>query len=78
MQTVIEKGLDMKGASAVAQCDIRTFYDEVLIVRILRYPIELGYDQSNASAIARLQMCSSVALTSGTISALSIKGLAEA
>ena len=37
LQSVIEKGLDAHGCSAIAQMDIRRYYDSIPIVRVYRY-----------------------------------------
>ena len=44
LQGVIEKGLDSFGQSAVAQMDIKRFYDSIKPLRIYRYLVRNGAD----------------------------------
>lgn len=54
---VAERGLDWRGAGAVAQMDIRAFYDSVLALRCCRCFQARGSPATLCAAVVRHQLC---------------------
>ena len=65
LQGVIEKGLDSHGSAAIAQMDIKRYYDSIPVLRIYRYLVNRGCDQSAAVCLLRLHTCPEVFLSFG-------------
>jgi hypothetical protein len=57
-----EKILDTASAGAIAQCDIRRYYDSISVVMCLQYLVSLGAPLSLILAIALCQLCVPVTL----------------
>jgi len=68
LQGVIEKGLDLHGRAAVAQMDIKRYYDSIPVLRIHRYLVSRGCCPSAAACFLRLHCCPSVSLSWGVAS----------
>jgi len=68
LQGVIEKGLDLHGLAAIAQMDIKRYYDSIPILRIYRYLVNRGCDAPAAACLLRLHCCPSVTLSWGVAS----------
>ena len=66
LQSVIEKGLDMHGHAAIAQMDIRRYYDSIPVLRVFLYLLDLGADEGCAGCLLRLHCCPVVELCFGT------------
>jgi len=63
LQAVIEKGLDSHGQSAIAQMDIKRFYDSIWMLRIHRYLVHRGFDVRLSACLLRLHVCPAVIIT---------------
>jgi len=63
LQAIIEKGLDSHGQSAIAQMDIKRFYDSVLMLRVHRYLVHRGFNARLAACLLRLHVCPAVIIT---------------
>ena len=62
IQLVVEKSLDRKSQGAVAQADIRTYYDRIPMVRIAYFLLHAGVSPLLVGAILRHQLLPSVEL----------------
>ena len=54
MQLCVEKGLDAKSEAAIAQCDIKQFYDFLSPIRLAHWIIEKGGSPALANAVVKL------------------------
>jgi len=70
LQSVIEKGLDDFGASAVAQCDIEKYYDSLPVLKIMWWLVDNGVAPGHAACLVRHQMCPQVVLKCGSAEAV--------
>jgi hypothetical protein len=73
LQGVIEKGLDSHGQAAIAQMDIRRYYDSIPIVRIYRYLVGMDCSRARAACLLRLHCSTPIELSfdAGSIRVLS-------
>ena len=62
LQAVIEKGLDSHGEAAVAQMDIKRYYDSIPTLRIFIFLAKASNNPAAAACLLRLHMCPIVAL----------------
>jgi len=67
LQSVIEKGLDDFGRSAVAQSDIEKFYDSLPCLQVAQWLVAKGADEKHVACLLRHQMCPRVVLSVGTL-----------
>jgi len=65
LQGVIEKGLDRHGWAAIAQMDIRRFYDSLPVLLIYKHLLELCGELALAISLLRLHVCPVVSLGFG-------------
>ena len=63
LQGVIEKGLDSHGHAAIAQMDIRRYYDSIPILRIYRYLVGKECNRAQAACMLRLHCSIPIELT---------------
>ena len=63
----------MHGRAAIAQMDIRRYYDSIPVVRIHHYLVNRGCSASAAACLLRLHCCPAVPLSWG-VSCITIKG----
>ena len=56
VQLLMEKGLDRKSNAALAQGDIKRYFDHLPLVRICRFLVAKGVDKRLMSAIMRHQL----------------------
>jgi len=68
LQGVIEKGLDSHGQAAIAQMDIKRYYDSLPILRIFRYLVGRGCSTPALGCLLRLHCCPPVSLSWGIAS----------
>ena len=68
LSSVVEKGLDYESKGAVAQSDIRQFYDSVNLLRIFRYLVSKGLPKSLAAACMRHQLLPQINVKFGAYS----------
>ena len=67
LQLVIEMGMDMKSGAALAQADIRAFYDSMKMLRICRWLVTHGMPAQDAACMLRHQMCPKIWLNAGSL-----------
>ena len=67
LQSVIEKGVDSFGNAAVAQYDIKKYYDSLPVLRIVLWLISRGAQRGHAVCLLRHQMCPVVLLCTGMV-----------
>jgi hypothetical protein len=67
LQSVIEKGLDDRGAAAVAQADIEKYYDSLPVVLVAQWLEHHGFCRSWCAAAVRMQLLPSVELAAGSV-----------
>ena len=68
LQSVIEKGLDAHGQSAIAQMDIRRYYDSIHVLRVFRYLVDRHCDVASAICLLRFHCCPCVLLQFNSVS----------
>ena len=68
LQSVIEKGLDAHGQSAIAQMDIRRYYDSIHVLRVFRYLVDRHCDEASAICLLRFHCCPCVLLQFNSVS----------
>ena len=64
----IEKALDSHSEGSIAQADLRRYFDELPTLRILRWLIKQGVDRGLVAAIGRLQLLTTIVVSSGLYS----------
>ena len=69
LQSVIEKGLDLHGAAAIAQSDIEKYYDSLPMLRIAAWLTERGVSPELVACYVRHQMCPQIVLHVGSAQA---------
>ena len=69
LQSVIEKGLDSHSRSAIAQMDIRRYYDSIPLLRIYRYLVAKGCNPADVCWLLRLHYCPRITLCFSQVTA---------
>ena len=62
LQGVIDKGLDSHGHAAIAQMDIKKYYDSISIIKAFQYLVSRGGRHASAACLLRLHYCLTVEL----------------
>ena len=63
LQGVIEKGLDSHGQAAIAQMDVKRYYDSIPVVRIYHYWAGNQCNKAHAACLLRLHCCTPIDLS---------------